>query len=209
MKLKTVNTRISCPNCGQAAEVAVDCRWCHYPLIPSRAAIKDTVAPENAKSVKKLIDNFFTAALIVIIAVLALLHISPDYGIYVVRSGSMTPAIRTGDIIITGPSEGFLSREVKPGTIVTYKRGKELVTHRVESMDGDKLVTRGDALEEADPWQVNISDVIGTYLFKIPYIGYLPYFARTRLGWFLLILLPAAVLVGLLVKDIIKEAFKP
>jgi len=121
----------------------------------------------------------------------------------------MDPAIRTGDIILTGPAEGFLSREIAPGTIITYKRGKDLVTHRVESMDGDKLVTKGDALEEPDPWQVNVSDVIGTYLFKIPYIGYLPYFARTRLGWFLLILLPAAVLVGLLVKDIIKEAFKP
>jgi hypothetical protein len=31
---------------------------------------------------------------------------------------------------------------------------------------------------------------------------------RTRLGWLLLIILPSIVLVGFIVKDIIKEAFK-
>src|SRR3990172_9877735 len=117
MKLKTVNTRISCPNCGQAAEAAVECRWCHYPVIAKQAVVKEALTPKNDWTFRKLLDNVFTAVLIVIIAVLALLHISPDYGIYVVRSGSMTPAIRTGDIIITGPTQGFLSHDIKPGTI--------------------------------------------------------------------------------------------
>src|SRR3990172_391000 len=192
-----------CPNCGQETQ-ATDCPICDYPVAGGEIAGK-AIAEKNHSTASRLLNHFVISVLVLLIAVLGLLHFSPDYGIYVVKNGSMTPAIRTGDIIITGPASG----EIRPGSIITYQRDKELVTHRVQSIDGDEIVTRGDALEEADPWQVTVSDVRGIYLFKIPYIGYLPYLARTKLGWFLLILLPAAVLVGLLVKDIIKEAFKP
>jgi hypothetical protein len=55
---------------------------------------------------------------------------------------------------------------------------------------------------------VIVSSVQGVYFFKIPYIGYLMNFIRTKLGWFLAIIIPAAAIVGFLVKDIIKETFK-
>lgn len=116
----------------------------------------------------------------------------------------MKPAINMGDIIITGPFDG----EAKPRMIVTYELGKELVTHRVLSVDGDALVTMGDAMEEPDPRTVNISQVKGVYLFKVPYIGYLSSFMRTRQGWFLVVILPAMVLVSFLVKDIVREALQ-
>lgn len=74
-------------------------------------------------------------------------------------------------------------------------------------MDNEILVTKGDAAEDADPWAVSVSDVKGVYLFKIPYVGYMTSFIRTKLGWFLMIIVPAALLVGWLTRDIIKEAF--
>jgi signal peptidase len=117
----------------------------------------------------------------------------------------MKPAINMGDIVITGPRGGLLTGEVKPGTIVTYQRGDELVTHRVLSVNGDALVTKGDAMEDPDPWTVSLSDISGVYLLKIPYVGYVADFVRTKLGWFLLIILPATALVALLVRDIVKE----
>ena len=208
MKTNIAKMNVVCPNCGRETPSA-DCPWCHYPLVVGKITGRKTMTGKKQNAASRLLDHFITSVLVLFIAFLGFLHFSPDYGIYVVKSGSMTPAIRTGDIIITGPQGGLLHSEIKPGTVITYQRGKDLVTHRVQSIDGDKIVTRGDALEEPDPWQVTVSDVRGIYLFKIPYIGYLPYFARTRLGWLLLILLPSAVLVGLLVKDIIKEAFKP
>ncbi len=117
----------------------------------------------------------------------------------------MKPTINMGDMVITGPINGPLGGEVRPGSIVTYQRGAELVTHRVLSIDGDTLVTKGDAVEDPDARPVNLSDVRGVYLFKIPYIGYVSDFARTKFGWFLLIIIPATALVALLIRDIFKE----
>ncbi len=117
----------------------------------------------------------------------------------------MKPTINMGDIIITGPLNG----EVKPGTIVTYELGKALVTHRALSVDGDTLVTKGDAMEDPDPRPVTISQVVGVYLFKIPNIGYLSNFIRTKPGWFGIVILPAMVLVSFIVKDVVKEALRP
>ena len=45
-------------------------------------------------------------------------------------------------------------------------------------------------------------------MFRVPYIGYFNTFVRTKQGWFIAIILPASVLLILIVKDILKEAFK-
>ena len=141
------------------------------------------------------------------LAGLAFLYFTPGYNLYLVRSESMRPAINMGDLIITGPLNGLINGEVKSGTIVTYEKNKELVTHRVQSINGEALVTKGDAVEDSDPWPVTLSDVRGVYLFKIPFVGYVTSFIQTKLGWFLAIIIPAALLIGWLAKDIVKEAF--
>ena len=140
-----------------------------------------------------------------IVAALAFVFFSPDYSLYIVRSGSMEPAFNVGDVIIAGPPG---SDDIKPGVIVTYAMGKTLITHRVLSVDGNTLITKGDANKTPDPNPVLLSQVKSRYLFRIPYVGYAAGFVRTRLGWLLLIILPSIVLVGFIVKDIIKEAFK-
>ena len=53
------------------------------------------------------------------LAGLAFLYFTPGYNLYLVRSESMKPAINMGDLIITGPMNGLINGEVKPGTIVT------------------------------------------------------------------------------------------
>jgi len=151
----------------------------------------------------KVLGWIISIALALAVGSFVFIYFSPDYAIYLVRSESMTPAIYMGDLIITGPLNG----EVKPGTIVTYEYKKELVTHRVQSTKGEILITKGDAVEDPDPWLVTVSDVRGIYMFKIPYVGYLTSFVQTKLGWFLAIIIPAALLVCWLAKDIVKEAF--
>ena len=154
----------------------------------------------------KVFSWLISAALVIVVAGFAFIYFSPGYSLYLVRSESMKPAINMGDLIITGPLEGPINGEVKPGTIVTYEHEKKNITHRVQSMDGKTLVTKGDAAEDPDPWSVTLSDVSGVYLFKIPYVGYLTHFIHTKLGWFLTIIIPAALLVCWLAKDIVKEA---
>ncbi len=153
----------------------------------------------------KVFGWLVSIVLAVIIAGFVFVHFSPQYDICLVRSESMKPTINMGDMVITGPLGGSLSGEVRPGSIVTYQRGAELVTHRVLSFDGDTLVTKGDAVEDPDARSVNLSDVRGVYMFKIPYIGYVSNFVGTKVGWFLAIVIPATALVALLIKDIFKE----
>lgn len=154
----------------------------------------------------KIFSWIISIVLTLVVGALAFIHISPDYDIYLVRSESMKGTINMGDMIVSGPIDNPFNRTVKPGAIVTYQHGKGLITHRVQKIDGDILVTKGDATEEQDPWKVTMSDVKSVYLFRIPSIGYLLSFVQTRQGWFLVIILPSMLLLGLIVREIIKEA---
>jgi len=156
--------------------------------------------------VKKIISRVVLAIACLVLASLIFIYFSDDYSLYIVRSESMRPTINMGDLVITGPVDGPIKGELKPGTIVTYEHARETVTHRVESINGATLVTRGDAAEEADPWKVELADVKGVFLFKVPYMGYATSFIQSRFGWFMAIIVPAAALVLWLVKDIVKEA---
>ncbi len=155
----------------------------------------------------KILSRLVLTVLSLILAGLAFVYFVPGYSLYLVRSESMTPAVKMGDLIITGPLNGPINGELKPGMIVTYEHSKELITHRLQSIDGTALVTKGDAVEDADPWPVTVSSVKGIYLFKIPYVGYVTSFVQTKFGWFLTIIIPAALLVAWLIKDILKETF--
>ena len=129
----------------------------------------------------KIISWLFSAVLVIVIAGFAFIYFSPGYDLYLVRSESMRPAINMGDLIITGPLDGPINGEVKPGMIVTYEYSRELITHRVQSIDGETLVTKGDAVEDPDSWPVTLSDVEGIYLFKIPYVGYVAHFVQKKI----------------------------
>ena len=142
---------------------------------------------------------------IIVIGGLVFVHFSPDYNMYIVRSDSMKPVINTGDTVVIGPQEGPFSEGVKAGDIVTYSHGGDFVTHRVLSVSGNTLQTKGDAAEDPDLKPVNLSNVIGVYLFRIRGIGYVQNFIRTRPGWLVVVIIPAAILVALLVREIRKR----
>lgn len=185
-----------------------------HPLPPQKKirheVKKDATTSQKSqpKSPAKLFDWIISGVLCLVVLALALIYFLPGYDVFIVRSESMVPNIKMGDIIITGPPGNFINGQVEPGKVITYQHGKGLVTHRVVSVNGEILVTRGDNCEEPDPWKVTMSDVRGLILLRIPYIGFITNFMRTKLGWFLVIMLPGMLLVALLVKEIIKEALK-
>lgn len=156
----------------------------------------------------KLANIIVSGVIVLVFACLAFFYFVMDYRAYFVRSESMKPIINMGDLVIVAPTGSSLTGQIEPGMIITYSLNKALITHRVVSVNGDSLVTKGDASEERDPRSVSLSQVKGSYLFKIPYIGYFNSFARTRNGWFAVIVLPAMLLVGLIIKDIVKEALR-
>lgn len=106
-----------------------------------------------------------------------------------VVSGSMEPAIRTGDIIVVKPVADPLE-EVNEGTVITYwAAGREdvLITHRVKKtvlVDGHPMgyVTQGDANEVPDRALIAPDQVVGVYHSRVPYVGYVTAFLLRALG---------------------------
>jgi len=63
-------------------------------------------------------------------------------------SPSMTPLIRPGDELRLAP---FAGRPPALGQLVAYRRGAQLVVHRVLAVADGAVVTKGDALASPDP----------------------------------------------------------
>ena len=60
------------------------------------------------------------------------------------RGDSMTPFLWDGDVALVSPTE---KKEVGLGEVICYEApGGRLFLHRVIARDGDRLVTKGDAL---------------------------------------------------------------
>lgn len=89
-----------------------------------------------------------------------------------IGSGSMSPAIRTGDVALIAPTDGV---DLAPGTVITYRDhalGGRVVTHRIFDVTPDgSYVTKGDANATPDSDLVVPADVIGTGRLLVPYAG--------------------------------------
>lgn len=155
------------------------------------------------KKISQIVTWSITIIMALAILFIAFVKLVPGFGMYIVRSDSMKPGISAGDVIFTGPAS-----QVKPGDIITFKKDTMIVTHRVVSVENGLISTKGDANEEADPGKIAITAVQGSYMFKVPGIGYITNFTNTKKGWFFMVIVPTIILVLFLVKDILKEAFK-
>jgi signal peptidase len=128
--------------------------------------------------------------------------VAPRFGwsVNIVSSGSMEPALKVRSLVIFSPVD---PATVKVGDIIAYELPTDpsvKVTHRVvEVIDqGDyapAFSTKGDANEEPDIYTVPAQDVVGRVVTTIPYIGYVKEPMSTRLGIWLLIGVPATLIV--------------
>lgn len=162
------------------------------------------------KLLKKItrVARIVFAVLVISAAVLAAVFFATGGRMYVVRSGSMAPVINAGDLAFVAPANSLWGATPKMGSIITYRLSTIVVTHRVVAVNAEGYITKGDANEDPDGIPVERSQVMGRYLFKLPGAGYVNNYIRTRTGWLLCIIIPSAALMGLIVKDILKEAFK-
>ena len=86
-------------------------------------------------------------------------------GAAVVLSGSMEPTLQIGDLVIVREGADY-----GVGRIVVFQSEGSLVVHRVVEMDGDTIVTRGDA-NNADDQPISTADVKGVMAARIPKVG--------------------------------------
>jgi signal peptidase len=124
------------------------------------------------------------AALAIVLAIAT--HFSRDgqytafgHPVMTVLSGSMSPVIRTGDLIVDNPVTAAQARSLHVGQIISVREAPgshAIITHRivaVEVVHGvPSYVTRGDANNAPDTTLRPASDVIGVFRFAIPRGGY-------------------------------------
>ncbi|MCL4374909.1 signal peptidase I [Patescibacteria group bacterium] len=149
----------------------------------------------------KLLFELATWIVIAIFALLAVFTIMSNtsafagYQSYLVQSGSMEPAIMTGDIIVVHAQPEYHKND----TITFRGSDGRIVTHRIAAInekDGRRyFTTKGDANRSEDNDNVISDQVIGTVALVIPRLGYLVAFSRTIPGLFLLILIPTVTII--------------
>jgi signal peptidase len=154
----------------------------------------------------RLIKALLIIILFAIVGALLGIYFIDDYSAHVVMSDSMQPTLKSGDMVIIGSPGSPFTRDIAPGEIITFERNESLITHRIASIEGDTIFTKGDGQEEIDPWPVSrFFDVKGSYIFHIPYLGLVSNFIKTKTGWLVCVILPALCLLGFIIKDIVKE----
>jgi signal peptidase len=87
------------------------------------------------------------------------------YGISVVLSGSMEPTLGVNELVVIHATD-----DVALGDVIVYQSGSSLIIHRVISIDGDSLVTQGDANNVPDP-AIDRSAVKGVMVAHVPSLG--------------------------------------
>lgn len=98
------------------------------------------------------------------------------YGLADVLSGSMEPTFSKGTLLVVRQAD-----DVAPGDVVVYQDGRELVVHRVVSVEGSVVVTQGDANNVADA-PFDKSQVKGVVVGWVPWLGYVVDALRTPAG---------------------------
>ncbi len=153
----------------------------------------------NTEKLFKIVYRAFYVFIIAIVCFLliALFPIKGNYQIKIVKSGSMEPAIKTGSIVVIKPSANYTV-----GDVVTFGKDtkKDIpTTHRIvasRAVQGTLLfTTKGDANEDKDTQEIRQSDIHGKVLFDVPFFGYIIDFARKPIGFAILVVLPALIVI--------------
>jgi signal peptidase len=114
----------------------------------------------------------------------------------VVLSGSMEPALATGDVVVV---ERIGPQDARVGDVVTYRNPEgALVTHRVRSVrrHGSRfeLVTKGDANNASERWTIDVDGELSRALYRVPLAGRLLARTSSREGKLVLIVAPLLLL---------------
>ena len=146
-------------------------------------------------------------AVFVLLLIISMFPITGNIKFMIVQSGSMEPAIKTGSVVMTAPSDNY-----KIGDVISFgkdSKTKTPTTHRIydmEVIEGNAYyVTKGDANNAPDREEVSKEEVIGKVLISVPYVGYVVDFTKRPIGFVLFIIIPALVIIGDEIKKIHKE----
>jgi signal peptidase len=156
------------------------------------------------KKLKKIINIFQWLLTIVLISVVLLLVFTAfnpikNFQILRVMSGSMEPKIKVGSIVFVQKVKPEILKENDVITYASLEDSSILITHRltaIEEKEGRTVFkTQGDANSSKDIAEVSPSQIKGKVIFSLPFLGYLSVWIRKPLGFGLLVILPALLII--------------
>jgi signal peptidase len=129
---------------------------------------------------RRLIIDFLTVVIVVLSIIGVYLGLRIVLGTttpwVAVASGSMSPALQVGDLIIV---QGVPATSIQVGEIIIFDSPQESPTiHRVTRIqtlpNGTiEFKTKGDANPAEDDYWVTSKNIHGRVLYRIPYLGWL------------------------------------
>lgn len=124
---------------------------------------------------------FIILVIILSINVFSLLDTSL-FGIrlYRIGSGSMEPYLKVNDIIAIKSDGDYDIQDV-----VTYKNDDEYITHRIVSINGNEIVTKGDANNISDE-PITKDKIVGKLIYKFHLFSFISYMLYKPITWILI-----------------------
>ncbi len=154
----------------------------------------------------KVLEWVGTFMLAIAVLLVGFMFIGPIFGweTHPVLSGSMEPALKVGEVILTKPVK---LEEIEIGDIITFQtgeQGEQTVTHRVVNIieidEKPYFQTKGDTNEEPDSNLVSSEgEEIRKVVFHILYLGFAAQF--TKNNFLILVGIPALILIGIFGRD--------
>lgn len=113
---------------------------------------------------------------VILITIVSLVSGYFKYQAIVIATGSMTPNINKGDMVIIEKVAEKDARKLKEGEVLAFKRDNKIVVHRIYKiyLSGDEIFfkTKGDHNNAPDGYLTEAKEILGTVKFNIRYIGY-------------------------------------
>ena len=174
------------------------------------------MAAKKKKKKQKLtgitrVFNNVTTVLVVLLVILAIMLVGfrfIGFDTYVVLSGSMEPAHKTGALIYARDAN---TDELEVGDVITFQgqSSETLITHRIieitEDSTGRIFTTKGDANQEPDAQPVPEDNVNGKVLFSIPYMGYVANYIQNPPGLYFAAAVGVILILLMFVTDMLIE----
>ncbi|QTG79497.1 signal peptidase I [Arthrobacter crystallopoietes] len=127
----------------------------------------------------RILTVITTLLLVLAAAVFLLLAVGPrvfGYQTATMLTGSMSPLINPGDVVVTAPVD---VADLAVGDIITYHipiEDHRVETHRIVEITTDggatAVRTKGDANNGVDPWTATLQgEQVYRHAFTVPYLG--------------------------------------
>lgn len=123
---------------------------------------------------KKLSKKFIKIILVCLFLIIIILNIKINNNVVTffgytrlnVLTGSMSPTINAGDMIIVKRSKEYVVND-----IITFKEDESIITHRIVDIKDNSFITKGDFNNKNDDNSVNYNQIIGKVIYTIPSYG--------------------------------------